>query len=658
MHNKIQPPSEACLQLTLTLRAPFITQAVGAMAHGIDAKSLIHKGKPALPGTLLRGAIKEALLLFQNTLASNAHQKAAHELFNLINNWFGKEGASTRVDESANKPTPESNQTQINFPENPTGDLVFDHFYYATQAPSDGTIRNRTEIDTSSGTVKDGSLVFIESAYPTGAIVEFTGNIWLSLPTPKNPQDITRCIEWLNKALEYIDALGSYKNVGFGKLINASVSSASTANTNTAKTLSLPQAKTNRHEFLLTPDRPFCIAKPHRSGNRFEAEEYIPGNAIKAIIAKRFNIGRKYPNAAISEATFNKLVVSHAYPIKPGDNGEIARFRPRYRPKSLVVAPNAADGKPYQAYDLAHQKHACLINNRAPAFETDWKSSDYGLADELVNTYWPEPSVIKKLLAVRTAISAATGVAEDEQLFSQELVDPENLRWHFYIDTQKLEDNEKVQVETLLKAILKHGLDKLGKTKARAEVEQFSSQESASAEEITINNLESNPLKDQQTIYLTLQSHAHILPDDHNVPGTNGSSELFGLYKNYFANTGFKLSHYFASQSVRGGDYQNHRFQKPGGSIAWLTDPGSLFALTVNDTSKAQEFLTQWLQAGLPPLIAKGADDSSSYWLETPYLPENGFGEVTARTKPYGESPNITWQDTPKADQAEQESSQ
>ena len=91
------------------------------------------------------------------------------------------------------------------------------------------------------------------------------------------------------------------------------------------------------------------------------------------------------------------------------------------------------------------------------------------------------------------------------------------------------------------------------------------------------------------------------------------------------------LSHHFATQRLAGGQFHRLRYMASGNyQPLVLTEAGSVFVFKVVDPESTARVLSAWSQHGLPlPEGVKVAHGRS--WNEHPYLPENGFGEVTVR---------------------------
>ncbi|MGB0733767.1 MAG: hypothetical protein ACPGPF_08370, partial [Pontibacterium sp.] len=152
-----------------------------------------------------------------------------------------------------------------------------------------------------------------------------------------------------------------------------------------------------------------------------------------------------------------------------------------------------------------------------------------------------------------------------------------------------------------------------------------------------------SPLDDvspNEKFVIKLESDALMFTDDALRQHLNTQQNLRPLYAAYFGQFTaggvplFELVNCFVAQKLAGGDYLHHRFDKPNKrpyAPQHLTTAGSVFLLRVNknldDTAITQvrNTLNSLLQQGLPlPSSLKDYD-----WKQTPFLPQNGFGEIT-----------------------------
>lgn len=620
------------INISLTLRAPILSQAVGAMEFGLDSVTLKHNGKPVLAGSLVKGNIRHALQYFSSVL-DDEHLLSQTD----IDRWFGKASEAGSMEPSR-------------------GALNFCYFFTLKEAdeenPQDSEqkskdkqaqasypLRHKIKISKDTGVVDKGQLQIIESVFETGEKVEFEGQIfgWM------DDGDAEKLCRWLKKALDYIDAMGASKSSGFGRLIGFKVSHDTQKHryrSNIARALSARNGG-KRIGVAITPDRPFCIAKPHSpDSNRFETYEYIAGNVLKGAIAKQ--IGWLFPDvdlaSQLADCGFNEWIVTHAV---PSYSNHLKRAEPL--PLSLACANSKAE---LVVQDLALQAEPDLLMGDIPRFSIDWKSSDWeGVARFIEKN--PKgaldlpPPEVKKRLDVRTQIgdhrSDTPGQAEESQLFSLEAVEPDDFRWCADIDLGAVASEKQEYACRVLEAVLNYPLIGVGKTKAvlHFDVSAGGFKQVELHERLQNRLTEGGVSAHDEPFVVKLNSYARLLPTDlGKMPLTNGHDQLMQHYRDYWTMVSggqLTLIHFYASQSKQGGRYYFDQFLK-GEDYPYapelLTEPGSVFVLTMQegaDTDKLETLLTRWLRYGLPPQAERFTDD----WRRSPWLPENGFGEIS-----------------------------
>jgi hypothetical protein len=252
-----------------------------------------------------------------------------------------------------------------------------------------------------------------------------------------------------------------------------------------------------------------------------------------------------------------------------------------------------------------------LIHDEAPEFSVDWKDSSY------VEKHfgWEK---LKTILSVQTAIE--NNKAKDGQLYGYEKINPKDFQWLGRIDLSRITDDT---VEGQLRRVLAQDLFGLGKTKALAKAEVFA--------ENTIENKFNKRVKvPPEKLIITLQT-PFLLCNPQNLNEYSGKTELLKKYKEtweeLFKNSA-TLSHFFASQSLAGGEYLYKRFQSNNSYNPFiLTDAGSVFVFEITNETEAISKTDDWLKHGLPlPDWAETLYGNN--WQTCPFLPENGFGEI------------------------------
>jgi hypothetical protein len=568
--------------VTLTLQAPVLSQAIGSLKFGTDTAALLINDKPALPGSLIRGNLRESW----ETFAKYEALKPAY-----IDKWLGK---SSNPDNNNDSYQPFRAK------------LRFDEYWTTnTTLEDDHALRYRIAIDEDSGTVKDGAIQMIDSPFPTGKEVKFCG----SITAPVDQGEDKKLLNWLKKGFEFIPALGAFKGVGFGKIIQVDITQALAE---TKKLNDITQA-TNTLQIGLSFDRALCFAAPHsHDSNHFKAEEHVPGTALKAAIANKLGTTangvkthKKYP---LVSQYFDQLRFCHALP---------ATEKTSERTKPIPLSTVFVQGK---LFDVASKSSAGLIDDEAPAFTPDWKSEEHSLAKDQKYRDWPD---LKTELAVHTAIDYQQNTESEKdqggKLFSLEAIRTET-PWLSTIGLAAVEDNDKLGVITELTKLLDEGLPQLGKTKASAKIE-------------SLTTLEEKSLSLGNTVTIGLHTDARLTRPLFNQSATGSAQALHQAYAQswkYWSDDSLELSHFYAQQTLVGGAYLHHRFyQKLGEDHAYnpelLTKAGSVFVLTVTDKEKALQKIEQWQNTGLP---APPNDPYGDNWQLTPYIAANGYGEI------------------------------
>lgn len=603
--------------VTLCLQAPVITQSAGARAHGLDSAFWKYQDTEALPGTLVRGNLRHALSYF----AANGAEKS---LNNKISRWFGEASASAGQDEKE--------QEENNY-DPKSGNLHFDYAWQLNDATefgsNDQNIRTRIQMDKESGAVKHGSIQTIENRFALGEKLVFSGTLRLM----GDEQEAKTLMQWLSKALEYLPAMGAMKGAGFGKLINSECSiKEKPTRLNKAAKLAI---EVEQLQLQLTFSSPFCIApRALNDSNRFESLDYIPGNVIKGALAQ-YCFQKKSKD--LKACGFDHWHIGHARPCQAIEaQAELTQLKPSCAlPASLVTTSNDAGDD--TIYDLAlpsagDPEAIFLFNDKAPAFKTDWKDKHKALAYQAMQV---SPLMVDKTLSLHTAITEGKNYAKLNGLFSQEDVLSYNekgaLSWCATMDISRLSEQEKTQTLEKLQVIATTGIPGIGRTKAWAQVTLIGAPR---IPPVLTRNIDEN---NKNLFVVTLQSDALLLPRQPGeaLKATNDANSLQQYYKDYWQDKSGKslaLVNYFATQRRVGGAYFHHYYQRKRDGQAryhpdWLTEAGSVFILRVNDNSvlnEAEDKLQNWLNLGLPV----HADYSDYSWQHTPYLRENGYGEI------------------------------
>ena len=602
--------------VALTLQGPVLTHSSDTLNFGYDMAMRKYQKRPVLNGSLIRGNILHSFKYFAEKIADEEDSdKKITE--NDICTWFGM----------ASKNQMEAERSMLNF----------DYFWVlqnaseghsnTTENATEGTYRPRYRIGISdeTGVVEPGNVQVIESAFAAGEEPVFSGclSLWA-----ENDEQADRFERWLKKSLQYISAMGALKGVGFGKLV------ASTVNVLKEEPVSGQRAKNNIKsiEYEFTLDRPLCVAGPHMpNSNKFVSEAYITGAVLKGAFARLLEKSGAETGQSIQNV-LSDITFSHALPAQRKSSA-----RPLPLPLSLALADQ-------QLIDMALQTQCCLLykNNKyiAPEFSPDWKPADFKkvaarLAEK--DICFNVPQRTQRLLSVRTMIKAQTKAADDGKLFSLECIDnhytdeekrSEKTLWRARIDFAKLKDQKAGIQQQICQQLSRYALEDIGKTKARAHIACTTGEHGYARDESDLN-----PVKiDGKNAYIVLlRTDARLLPSDHTIQPSNDQQSLHEQYRQYFEHVSGRaliLSHYYAQQSLYGGEFYRSRYRQENTyAPEWLTLAGSVFVLTEADGSSNKAIntvLESWLKSGLP--VAE--DRENDTWQTDPFNPQNGYGEI------------------------------
>ena len=572
--------------LRLTISAPFNTAASEPSRLGIDSPLLRdHRNRICLPGSLVQGRVFEEL-----------------------GNWDGFPELRKRLGNSASSGDLAPNRKGLIF-----GDLVM-----VAPERAQTTTFVRIGINDDTGSVQRGALQVIEQPAEPGADLTFTGYVLAMC----NNTDAKKLVTELCGALRLVPNFGADRSVGFGTVQSVDV----TLQPLMPEDLKWPGDATCI-ELAIKLDRPFLVTESSPGGNLFIGSEIIPGNALKGAFADTCSaLGLTLPTE------FNDIVFRHGVCA-------LGEHRPRALPESLAMFKRGKDDE--IALDLASCVGAVVLGSAetlaAPSFAIDWKSrpappdSASAQSDEhqlRKHFGWATPN---RELRVRTAIESATRAAAEKQLFAYEQViheqnhgtsdtpDWKPLTWRTRIDISALADNVQQAAHKQILDVLRHGLVGLGKTKAHVAI--------AKIEEHIPPGL---TFPAASTVYMTLQTPALMTQPGTLTEGADSQAlhDAYAATIHNMSGGSIKLSHFYARQSVRGGYYQQQRFNRQDTHYEpWLmTNAGSVFALTVVDADVAAKKLDAWLRRGLP--IPESWHKKYADWRSNPYLPQNGFGEI------------------------------
>jgi len=580
------------IPISITLISPFATRGLVVDRASIDLPlARDQQGRFILPGTLVTGVLRAALERLTQEVPGNVplgEETQARPLAQDRDCLFGH--ASAKDDNRTLKGwevsnTPHRGQLVI-------GDLVVDH------TPADRRDYPRIRIDRETGSVGESLLQFVEMPFAIGRGVSFSGIACLR-PGDVSPE---RARLLLEKLLGLVPALGAIKSAGFGRLADRGFvvdAPRPVAVVPTKRGGALPTGKPIPITYRI--DRPFLVGGRMASANLFKGSSVIPGAAIKGALATA--IADTGLGGPVMDDVLSRTTIGHAAP-QPLAGGE------PWRPLPLSLATGEireGGGKRTKLFDrllaaedappLTHQKHALML-----AFAPDIKEpgsirAHLGLGGE-------DP---KYDVRTRTRIDRETGTADFDaaaeagQLFSYAAVKTHEHQWVGRIVFPQQADPGCMET---IAALLETGILGLGKTHAMITGEL--------GEATAARPPASTPFA------LTLMTPA-ILND---FGALKAGRSLGEDYAAYWRGLGYTMKRFFATQELEGG-YVALRYPPLPGSCAsyLLTQPGSVFLLEPTDKAEPIEEL---LAFGLPP----GGWQKGANWRTTPFLRENGFGEV------------------------------
>lgn len=575
------------LSLTLTIEGPFLHRETAPRSWGIDAAfSRDYLGHYFIDRSHIKGKLREACIEL--------------ELFKSdLNAWFG---------------SPSNNF------EPQDGRLLFDDFYYQPKVPQPKVERTVPRTALEDGVNVKHALMMAENGFPSGKQTTWTGNITFFADAAEEAASVA---DSLLTGFRWIEAFGSEKGIGFGKLLKVKGVLSSIPVTDIVAVTTRPATAAVMMALTVTAEEPLLLGGVQRKTNYMESDTIIHGGSLKGALAEALNrtlnpsVSVKAPidssNASVS-AAFPKLAEHfasirflHGFPTK-GDK------RPVCVPDSAVVIDRTY-------YDVAHLNGDEIANAASglPAFPIDWKGADYSINDDFG---WAVP---KRYIRTRTAIDRATRKAADEKLFSFSYACPVNeenapIVWRSAVSLEKVPAAERPAVAAELKSALQLH-DRLGKRKSKVRV-------TLDAEPPL--HCQPSDVSDNGLIIVTLQTDA-LMVNHADLIKRETAEELKNLYAAYWKgiNSALELKQFFAHQTLQGG-YLNQRFRKGHPYYPfYLTSAGSVFVLEYKGDAKF--LIKDWTINGLSlPAWAKG-----NTWKNNPFMPENGYGEVVV---------NLTWQ--------------
>ncbi len=437
-------------------------------------------------------------------------------------------------------------------------------------------IYHRVALDERTGAAKEGSIQLIELPAPIGKAVTFTGSLVLR---PREGYGTEEMRAALDDALRLVPAMGALKSSGFGEVVAAECAVISPPPPGAA----FPQG--HRWEVTVSFDRPLLVDSEMVDSNVFRGRSVIPGGAIKGSLAEMLRDGG-HPIEASTD--FTRLRIGHAFPLAGG------RLADRAVPDALALAGDAWCLAPNDA------ELAMLAKKAAPAFPGDWKDAQF---EQVRKAIGRPGSGLEHVSRGRVRIGE-DGVAVSGALFVVQPVASRGHLWRFTLDIEKCPE----PILSDVKAALMAGLDGVGRTGARMVVIDV-----AAAPIV-------QPVRGKKVL-LMLETPAVLTNPEDETP-------LFEQYDRAFQHlAGAQLLRCWARQKMD-GHYHAYRFRAFGAGQYQpfeVTEAGAVFELAAEDLSR----LDALVHRGLPAMLGP---DRTLTWEDCPFVPENGYGDLSVIT--------------------------
>lgn len=581
------------LPVTITIAAPYATRAHVTGGFGIDLPlARDARNRLILPGSHVLGKLVEAT-------------RELHELLP------GPEGDGYKADleslHAASSQTPDAERntgTDKTTGREARRNLGASDFVLERKGDRD-VPRTRIARDNVTGTVAEGMMQVIEQPFAPGEDLVFTGELRMIGPLDK--KQIAR----LRRALQFVTQFGGMRTVGFGVARKVAIDAPKPV-----PAAAKVSAGARRLQLRLRFKDAFCAGEARNSPNTYVSAGYVPGGVIKGAIARQVlaasglsgtlepAIRDRLPKDLQPLADgYESIVIRHATPVARDDSA-----RARQRPDSLAAIETANGITIVDLAGLDRPQDACLISGQMPLGRFDWKGKHGDACDKL----FPKREEPRKELRVRTQIDRDNRAAKTNRLFGVEYT---LVHTHDFLS----EIEVPAGMAGALAVALQSGLGGIGRGGAYAE---------ATLAE-TGGNPPLRPDAGNSRVVLTLASLALLRSPD-------SGPDLRGAYEAAFREIGlpeeWSLTAVFAQERLAGGAFFLNRLQDKSGYRPWLlTTPGATFVFDRKEGN--QPLPAYWFDSGLklPASVLgfHGLNGVPDLWRYCPYLPENGYGEIT-----------------------------
>lgn len=587
--------------INLIVLGPFLTAATGPDRYGVDKSAhRDHMGQLVIPASHLKGKLRSSLEEL-DPFFDPAERPDLKALF------------GARSAEGSYEPLPAT----VHF-----SDLV------SANSAAKGT-RTRVTINRTSQTAQQNLLREVDDPFASGTEICFNGEVTFSA---SDPGAATRLASVLQLGLQWLATVGAEKGVGFGRLKSAQVS----APTETIVS-AIPRfaGTSNALHLRITAQEPLLAGGiKSRRTNYVVSRQELTGGLLKGALAAALNeahgvIPVTRPLDASCAADFlgfealvrhfSAIRVTHAQPTLAGGP------RPIRLPLSAVEYSGSLVGD----VALSNERTPLVRGRYSPAYYGDAKNLDRyeGLAEPV------------ELFVTRSEIDDVSQRTAEGQLFTYQFYAPytkekQPIEWVCNVNFDAIADaSEQSAARQQFAAAVQQHLHRLGKLGRAVTV----AVRDGPATPAALNRA----LIEDGLVLVTLQSDAIMLDPGivRSLPLDQDLHEAYATYWHDLSGGALTLDDFFAHQGFEGG-YLYHRYlgaaerkNRPSRYRPYyLTLAGSLFKLRVADEVNVPMLLTRWLSGGLPLpkwALAEYGQYNRALWKNCPFVPENGYGEVT-----------------------------
>lgn len=558
------------LEVTLQIRGPLLSQSTTGGSRGLDAEMRrAGEDRPCLPGTLLRGKLREA---WGQLRAAGALEVDIEALLGppFEHGVYDQRGRLVFHD--------------LIHPAQPTGDLAY-----------------RIRVDEETGSVRPGFLQAREDLFRAGQVYGFTGTLHLFARDQAEVATVRRA---LLVGLRYLGSVGAGRTLGLGRVVAVTLSE---PRPHSAAAVSPALAAAAQLRLDVAPRGPFCIARRPRGNNIYESEDFIPGGVLKGTLVRMLRSGDE-----ALRRNLPRLRLRHAFPSANAT-------RPTWPALTLVMKPGTED-----LLDLALRPPGLFRRGslEAPRF---------ALGSKLEQRAWDQcgwPSLKRELL-VRTKMEEERRRPHDGALFAMEAVVPQPGQvWRSVIDLLAVPAEERAQVIAELQGLCAQGLVGLGKTKTQADVTFAPSPAPPPPQALPLDDGTTGYVLTLQTRALLADPRFQGLP-----AGATLRDAYAAIFQELSGGALSLVRFFAGQELAGGvlfSEFERRRRQQGRAPQAYnpylLTSAGSVFVLRAVH-GEAPACVAQWQQRGLP-LPGWAIQRYGDTWETCPLTREDGFGEV------------------------------